>query len=240
MTTALASSPVSAHVSPSAETPADASVRRPSLLELMEDGTYLVLLLRAGVSPKETEAFQGKVDTFLRQFEHLALQFGKAPQAIQDAKYAFCGLMDEVVLSHPGGLAERWALAPMQLRHFGEHLAGEGFFLRLEKLRLDPARNLEVLEVYQSVLLMGFKGRYQIEGENHLDLLIARVRQEIAQAQGGTPAFAPHAKPSFRFQEYVRHELPLWVFFALLALVALLIFLGMHLFLGSELGLLSR
>jgi type VI secretion system protein ImpK len=106
------------------------------------------------------------------------------------------------------------------VRLFGEHLAGERFFDRLDTLRMDPVANLEALEVFHTCLLLGFQGKYLLEGSEKLNYLVSRIGQEIVSARGGKPEFAPNWKLPQRFQQYVRHELPLWLFFAVLGVVA--------------------
>lgn len=211
----------------------------PSLKEMMEDGVYLLFLLRNGNPPATQVEFNKRVDGFLATFEKNARNFGKTPEAIHDAKYAFCALMDEIVLSSDFAIRDDWERAPLQLRLFGEHLAGEGFFDKLETLRLNPDKNVETLEVFHTCLILGFQGRYLLEGTEKLNYLIARVGQEIAHARGGIPEFAPHWKLPFRFNDYVRHELPLWLYFALLTGVAVVIFLLYHWILGGQSDALS-
>ena len=178
--------------------------------------------------------FNRRVDGFLSGFEKNARNFGKSPESIHDAKYAFCALMDEIVLSSGFSIRDDWERAPLQLRLFGEHLAGEGFFDKLETLRLTPEKNVETLEVFYTCLILGFQGRYLLEGTEKLSYLIARLGQEIAHARGGMPEFAPHWKLPFRFNDYVRHELPLWLYFVLLSGVAVVIFLLYHWILGGQ------
>jgi type VI secretion system protein ImpK len=201
---------------------------------LQEDGIYLLFMLRNGNVPTSAEDFNRRIDQFLAQFERNARNFGKDFDQIHQAKYAFCALLDEIVLASESTIRPEWERAPLQLRLFGEHLAGEGFFERLDTLRLDPAKHLEALEVFYSCLLLGFQGKYLIEGEEKLNYLIQRLGQEISHARGGKAEFAPHWKLPQRFQQYVRNELPLWLYFALLAVVAVLIFLTYHLLLGNR------
>lgn len=205
-----------------------------SLQELLEDGVYLLFLLRNGNSPNSLVEFNKRIDQFLAQFEGNARNLGKASAAIGDAKYAFCALMDEIVLSSDFPIREDWERAPLQLRLFGEHLAGERFFDKLETLRLDPVANLEVLEVFYTCLLLGFQGKYLLEGSEKLNYLISRLGQEITHARGGSADFAPNWKLPQRFQQYVRNELPLWLFFALLAIVAAVLFFAFRWFLLGE------
>lgn len=207
----------------------------PSLRDLLEDGIYLLFLLRDGNAPQALAEFHLRLDDFLAQYDRNARNFGKPPEAIEEAKYAFCALMDEFVLSSDFAIRPEWERMPLQLRLFGEHLAGEAFFERLESLRADPARNLEPLEVYHTCLLLGFRGKYLLEGVEKLAYLTHRVGQEIRQVRGAKAEFAPNWKLPQRFPAYVRNELPLWLYFALLALVAAAIFATYRTTLGGQL-----
>lgn len=206
----------------------------PLMKDMLQEGIYLLFLLRSGNVPTNAAELSRRIDEFLSLFEKSARNFGKTPESIESAKYAFCALLDETVLSCEGTIRDEWERAPLQLRIFGEHLAGEGFFDRLDTLRLDPDKNIDTLEVYYTCLVLGFQGKYLLEGTERLSYLVGRIGQEIAQARGGKAAFAPHSKLPFRFQEFVRHELPLWLFFALLAVVAVAVFIGYAYFLGNQ------
>ncbi len=208
----------------------------PSLRELMEDGIYLLFLLKDGNAPGGAAEFNRRVDQFLAQLDRNARNFGKSMDAVGQARYAFCALLDEIVLSSDIGLRQEWESMPLQLRLFGEHLAGEGFFSRLEQLRLDPAANIEALEVFYTCLLLGFQGRYLLEGEEKLGYLTQKLGQEIQQVRGGKAPFAPNWQLPQRFQAFVRHELPLWLYFALLAVVTVVIWGGYQWLLGQQLG----
>lgn len=197
----------------------------PPLKDLLEDGIYLLFLLRSGTAPHSAAEFNQRVDGFLSQFERHAKNFGKPAEAIQHSMYAFCALLDEIILCSTFKIRDDWERNPLQLRLFGDHLAGEGFFDRLENLRYDPQKNLEILEVFYTCLLLGFQGKYLLEGSEKLGYLTARIGQEIASVHGGKAEFAPHWKPVFRFQAFVRHLLPVWVFYSILAAVAVLVFL---------------
>ncbi|HSC80420.1 MAG TPA: type IVB secretion system protein IcmH/DotU [Chitinolyticbacter sp.] len=206
----------------------------PALRDLLEDGVYLLFLLRDGNAPNSSAEFNRRVDQFLVHYDKTARNFGKAGDQIEQGKYAFCALMDEIVLSSEFPLRDEWERMPLQLRLFGEHLAGEGFFDRLEMLRMDPGKNVEALEVFHTCLLLGFQGKYLLEGTEKLGYLTHRVGQEIQQVRGGKAEFAPNWKLPHRFQTFVRNELPLWLYFALLAVVAVSIFVVYRVLLGNQ------
>lgn len=201
-----------AHAQPAVAQP---QVHSPSLAHLLEDGIYLVFLLRNGWQPDSATTFNAEIDQLLLDFDRLARNYNKPVEAIQEAKYALCALLDEVVLSTPTLLRDEWERQPLQLRLFGEHLAGEGFFDHLERLRFDPVTHHEALEMYYQCLLLGFQGKYLLEGTEKLQFLITRVGQELTGSRGKAE-LAPHARPGLQLGEMVRHELPLWGFYVLL------------------------
>lgn len=199
----------------------------------MEEGIYLLFLLRNGQAPKSHEEFHRRVGKFLAQFETNAHNLNKPASAIEDAKYAFCAAMDEIILASSFSIRPLWERSPLQLRLFGEHLAGEHFFDKLEKLRVDPVINVDVLEVFYTMLLLGFQGKYIIEGTEKLDYLISRLGQEITHARGGRNGFAPNWNLPQKFQNYVRNDLPLWLFFAILGLIGCVFFFSFRWWLNA-------
>jgi len=204
-----------------------------TLKDMLEDGIYLLFLLQSDNSPNSATEFNKRIENFLAQFDKNARNLNKPQEAVMNAKYAFCALMDEIILSSNFSIREDWERAPLQLRMFGEHLAGDRFFDKLEILRTDPTSNIETLEVFHACLLLGFQGKYLLEGTEKLNYLISRINQEIAHARGGKAEFAPNWKLPHRFQQFVRHELPLWLFFALLASVGVIIFITYFWLLGN-------
>ena len=111
---------------------------------------------------------------------------------------------------------------------FGEQLAGERFFETLEKLRGEGARRVQVLEVFHMCLLLGFQGRYVLEGAEKLGYLSSRLGDEILHLQGKRSPFAPHWAPPDNIVHKLRSEVPLWVMGSVFALVALVAFVGLR------------
>ncbi len=223
---------VSPNSAPAANTPKPI----PTLKDLFEDGIYLLFLLGSKNSPSSCAEFNQRIDQYLATFDRVCKTFDKPLDAVHDAKYAFCALLDEMVLSSRLPIRDEWERSPLQLRLFGEHLAGEGFFNRLDALREVPAKNIEVLEIFHTCLLLDFQGKYLLEGTEKLNYLIARLGQEIAALRGAHKAFAPNAKLPLKFNEYVRHELPLWLYGALTAVASVAVFFVLHGLLEAQLA----
>ncbi|MCE7032266.1 DotU family type IV/VI secretion system protein [Lysobacter sp. GX 14042] len=220
---------------PSLATPAPArggSAR--SLLDLMADGFHLLMLLRRGRLPGDAESFVASIRRFLDEVERGAHRLGIAAEDVYAARYAFCAAVDEAMLGQPSALREEWERNPLQLRLFGEHLAGEHFFDRLEELRAQGAPRLPSLEVCHYVLLLGFEGKYRIEGPEKLGYLVARLGDEITYLKGRRAAFAPHWLPPDRVAHALRRVMPLWAPAAVLALVGLVGWFGLDRVLAGE------
>lgn len=205
-----------------------------SLLDLMSDGFYLLMLLKRGQLPNDDERFFNSICQFLEKVERGAAKLDIPSVDVYTAKYAFCAAIDEAILSQPSPLHAKWERNPLQLRLFGEHLAGEHFFDRLEELRSQGAARLESLEVYHYCLLLGFEGKYLLEGTEKLGYLTARLGDEITYIKGKRTGFAPHWMPPDRVAHALRQIVPLWAPAAVLAVVGLLGYFGLSAWLGRE------
>jgi len=111
------------------------------------------------------------------------------PADTQDMYYALVAYIDEVLQAEPGPLEEFWQAHLLQLEHFGETRAGEGFFERLERASSDG--RMSVLRVYYVCLLLGFRGIYGAHGELERENLIVRVRETLGEL--GESAAEPRA-----------------------------------------------
>jgi type VI secretion system protein ImpK len=215
---------------PSTLTPTSGSTPREArtLLDLMYDGFYLLFLLRAKQGPSEAETFRAHIKEFLTGVERGATRLGSAPEDVHLCKYAFCATVDELILMSQFKVREAWQRQPLQLQFFGEQLAGEQFFAKLETLRREGAPRIQILEVFHMCLLMGFQGKYIIEGSEKLNYLTARLGDEIAHLKGSRAAFAPHWAPPDQVTNRLKNEVPLWIIASVFALLGVLAFTGLR------------
>ena len=135
-----------------------------TLLDLLYDGFLRLFLLKRGQEPNDAAAFSARVQQFLSDYERNAKRLNAANEDIYATKYAFCAALDETVLNANFAIRDAWMRQPLQLTLFGEQLAGENFFNHLEDLRAQGVPRLQSLEVYHMCLLLGFQGKYLIEG----------------------------------------------------------------------------
>ena len=213
--------------------PAAAASNAPqTLLDLMYDGFYALFMLKNGSGPQENAEFAHKMTQFLDDFGRGARKHGASPDDIDAAKYAFCAAVDEIILRSSFQIRDAWERRPLQLVLFGEQLAGENFFHRLEALRARGSAHLQALEVFHMCLLLGFQGRYILEGSEKLNYLTARLGEEIAHMKGKRGGFAPHAERPDQIVHKLRSDLPVWVLCSVFGLICVLGYIGLRTSLG--------
>jgi len=208
--------------------PITANKEASSLLDLMYDGFYLLFLLKGKHAPIDAEVFRDRVKQFLTAFERGAARLQASAEDVFACKHAFCATVDETVLMSGFKARESWQRLPLQLQFFGEQLAGEQFFEKLEELRRQGAPRVQTLEVFHMCLLLGFQGKYLLEGSEKLSYLSARLGDEIARMKGHGAGFAPHWSAPDRIQNQLKNEVPLWIMGSVFGLMALLGFLGLR------------
>jgi type VI secretion system protein ImpK len=191
-------------------------------------------MLKNGSAPQDHNEFQARMTRFLDDFGRNARKKGASADDIDAAKYAFCAAVDEIILRSHFSIRDAWELKPLQLALFGDQLAGENFFNRLEALRTRGSEHVEALEVFHMCLLLGFQGRYILEGSEKLGYLTSRLGDEIAHLKGRRPGFAPHAERPDQVMHKLRSDLPLWVLCSVFALISVLAYIGLRTSLSSH------
>lgn len=205
-----------------------------SLLDLLYDGFFMLFLLKNGREPGDAQEFSQRIQQFLGDFERGAKKLNASAEDVYASKFAFCAAIDESVLSSTFGIRTEWERRPLQLVLFGEQLAGEKFFQYLEECRAQGAARLQSLEVFHMCLLLGFQGKYLLEGPEKLAYLTARIGDEIAHMKGKRAQFAPHWPLPDQVAHRLKREVPLWSIGAVFALVGLLAYLGLNTYLRDQ------
>ncbi|MCA1246201.1 type IVB secretion system protein IcmH/DotU [Massilia sp. MS-15] len=215
--------------------PGQGKARPPQrLVDIMYEGFYALFLLKSGCGPQAQASFADNMTAFLADVDRHAKMLGIAADDVGAAKYAFCSAVDEIILRSSFEIRDAWERRPLQLRVFGDQLAGEHFFNRLEDLRARGQAHLEALEVFHMCLLLGFQGRYALEGRDKLDYLVARLGDEIARMRGRGRGFAPHAERPDRVVNPLRRDLSVWMLGTVFLVAGLGAYLGFRTVLSTE------
>jgi type VI secretion system protein ImpK len=205
-----------------------------SLVDVMYEGFYALFLLKNGCGPQDKTAFAEHMTRFLGDVDRNAKALGVPADDVTAAKYAFCAAVDEIILRSDYDIREAWETRPLQLRLFGDQLAGEHFFQRLEDLRAKGGVHLQALEVFHVCLLLGFEGRFALDGRDKLNYLTARLGDEIARMRGKSRGFAPRAERPDQIAHKLGSDLSLWALAMVFTVTALGGYLGFRTTLSHE------
>lgn len=204
------------------------------LAEIFAPCFTLILNLRSTDQFGDPEPLRRRTKELLDEAEREALQTGVAPDTIRAAKFALVAFIDETILSSDWPHKEEWASTPLQLELYDQYDAGEVFFDRLDRLRENPRANAEALEIYYLCMALGFKGQYQIHGQEKLREIIENTYDDLRQLPGMQGKdLAPHGAPRGQVAEEVKSKLPSWVIAVAAALIGLLIYAGMSLYISD-------
>ena len=218
-----------------------AAREKPTLKDLVQDFISMALIVRKGRQVTSVSAFEASVDTFFKALERDARGANYSVEQVKDTQYALCAFLDESVLrSGDNELRRHFELQPLQFRYFGVHLAGEGFFEKIDALRGDVKQNLDVLEVYHLCLALGFEGKFSLGQKDQLRYLANTLGQDIARFRKTPKALSPDWALPDQVSQMLRHEVPLWLYLALIALVCAGVYLTLDWLLGKDLAALSE
>jgi type VI secretion system protein ImpK len=205
-----------------------------ALVDIMVDGFYALFLLKSGCGPQDKNGFAEHITAFLGDVDRNAKAHRIPAEDVTAAKYAFCAAVDEIILRSEFSIRDAWETRPLQLRLFGDQLAGEHFFQRLDDLRAKGSVHLQALEVYHMCLLLGFEGRFALDARDKLNTLTARLGDEIARMRGKSRGFAPHAERPDQIVHKLGGDMSLWVLSGVFVLVGLGAWLGLRTALAHE------
>lgn len=140
----------------------------------------LILRLKAGIVQPSND-LRPKIASLLKDFEERALRYRYRESIIQVAKFGLASFVDETVLTNNFPLKEEWEKYPIQLEYFGEQLAGNKFYDKLEAMLRQIDVTQDAVEVYYVCMLLGFKGRYAVYEHDKLLATMQRTADELVK-----------------------------------------------------------
>lgn len=111
-----------------------------------------------------------------------------------------------------------------------ETSGGEKFFLILDKIRQQPAQNLELLELMFTCLSLGFEGKYRImqNGHSQVESLRDDLYQTIRSCRGEYEHDLSPRWAGIRVKTTILRQVPIWVIAAFTAAVLVTIYAGFN------------
>jgi type VI secretion system protein ImpK len=195
------------------------------LTGLCTDLFLIIIRMREAEDLGDPAALRKLINFYLDLFQKNCATLKLPPASIDESKYALIALMDETVLSVPGACRDYWISRPMQLDYFGDNIAGQEFYNKLQNLLLQPESKKDVLEVYYLCLALGFEGKYKISNPEErlaiLDDLGRKLRRTRIRVSS---ELSPHGKraDSAILKKKGVFLFPLWISGILCAAAAVL------------------
>jgi len=191
--------------------------QRSTLDSLCTDLFLIVIRMREAEDLGAPAPLIKLIKYYLNLFEKNCAVIGMQAADIAAAKYALVALLDETVLSIPGPCREHWISSPLQLEYFGDNIAGEEFFRKLDKMLLEPEKMREVLAVYYICLSLGFEGKYRIFNPQEREQIIDNLGRTIRRCtKTRFSRISPHGirTPAPAVPRRHAAPIPLWIFAA--------------------------
>ena len=183
--------------------------------------------LRGSPSHGDPGGLRERLTRQMREFELCARAKGLDDRVVLPARYVLCALIDESVRDTPWGTQSDWSERGLLIQFHNETWGGDKFYEALDRLMAYPSGNLNLLELMYLCLAMGFEGRYRVRdgGRDELERVRERLYQTIrAQRDRPEPELSPHWRGLSPQRDPLIHQLPLWVFSGLAALLLLGLF----------------
>jgi type VI secretion system protein ImpK len=180
------------------------------------------------------DVLQRRIEGLLDQMARKAEEAGLSGPDIDAIKYAIIAFIDEQILRSEWPGRMQWLARPMQLTHFGENTAGEGFFTRMEQLRQEPARS-HVLEIYFLCVALGFQGVYAVRSDDGtLSAISERASSQLLRGLPNPEVFSPHGDPRDARRGYARPDAPIIALGILSLVAATVLFVVLRVLVGSS------
>ncbi len=142
-------------------------------------------------------SFRNQIKGAIGAAEAEATKSGYAADDVRLATFAVVALLDESILNSNNPIFSDWPRMPLQEELFGVHTAGEMFFQCIDRLmgKSDSPQTADVLEIYALCLLLGYRGRYSISGQESVRVVASTVAEKLQHLRGGPRPLAPNWAP---------------------------------------------
>lgn len=193
----------------------------------------LILRLKAGIVAPSND-LRPKVAGMLDDFERRAERYKFNHKIVQVSKFALAAFVDETVLTNNFPLRDEWEKNALQLEYFGEQLAGNKFFDKLEAMLKQIETTVDAVEVYYFCMLLGFKGRYAIYEQEKLLATMQTTANALVKAGRIRPVeLAPHWLANDQPKPPEKRGMPVWAKIGAVGGLGLAIVIYMAMFLVS-------
>jgi type VI secretion system protein ImpK len=210
-----------------------------NLALIFQEAITAIVRLRANRQPvTSADVFRAQMRQLLSNADQEARNRGYTAEDARLASFAVVAFLDESVLNLQNPVFADWPRKPLQEEMFGGHVAGEIFYQSLQRLleRSESAQLADVLEVFHLCVLLGYRGKYGAGGQAELKSQMDAVAQKIRRIRKDPGTLSPDWAPAAGVVVAAgvdRLFRPMLIAAAACVLLALLLFAGFKMSLGS-------
>jgi len=170
----------------------------------------LILRLKAGIVAPSND-LRPKVAAMLDEFEKRSERYRFNHKIVQVSKFALAAFVDETVLMNNFPMRDQWEKYALQLEYFGEQLAGNKFFEKLEAMLGQIEVTKDAVEIYYVCMLLGYKGRYAVYEQEKLLAIMERTANALVKAGKIVPVeLSPHWLANDQPEPPKKRGMPIW------------------------------
>ncbi len=170
----------------------------------------LILRLKAGIVAPSNN-LRPKVAGLLKDFEDRANRYRFDSKIIQVSKFALASFVDETILTNNFPLKDEWEKNPLQLEYFGEQLAGNKFFDKLQAMLKQIETTQDAVEIYYVCMLLGFKGRYAVyEHDKLMSIMQSTANALVKVGKISNVELSPHWLANDQPKPQEKRGMPTW------------------------------
>ena len=141
--------------------------------------------------------FRNQMKAAISATESEAMSKGYPVEDTRLATFAVVAFLDESILNSNNPVFADWPRMPLQEELFGGHTAGEIFFQCIDRLlaRSDSPHLADTLEVFALCLLLGYRGRYSLSGQEGIRTVLEAIADKMRRIRGGVRPLSPNWSP---------------------------------------------
>ena len=194
----------------------------------------LILRLKAGIV-QPSNNLRPKFAQMLDEFEKRAERYRINHKIVRVSKFALAAFVDETVLTNNFPLKDEWEKNALQLEYFGEQLAGNKFYDKLDAMLKQMKVTADAVEVYYVCMLLGFKGKYAVYEQEKFLSIMQKTANALVKAGKIVPTeLSPNWLANDQPEPPKKRGMPIWAKIGALGGLALAVVVYLAMFLVSS------
>ncbi|MGI8544389.1 MAG: type IVB secretion system protein IcmH/DotU [Aridibacter sp.] len=194
----------------------------------------LIIRLKAGIVQPSND-LRPKCAKLLAEFEKRAERYRFNHKIVRVSKFALASFIDETVLTNNFPLKDEWERNPLQLEYFGEQLAGNKFFEKLNAMLKQIKDTADAVEIYYVCMLLGFKGRYAVYEQDKFLSIMQETANALVKVGKIVPTeLSPHWLANDQPEPPPKRGMPIWAKISAFGGLALAVIIYLVMFLLSS------